>query len=217
MPGPIDSLRFVHAALCVEADAFERNVREAANPADVAPLHKGFGILAEISEYHTRGEEIGLFPALKERSADIDTTYLYDHEDERAMFLEIQDNLAASSRGDEKALARLKRQSVAFNEHLQTHVRKENELILPYVSKNFSPPEQGAMLQKILSTIPQDAMSWAVPWVVERQLPDAAEAYVRALMGAMPPPVFEAAKGWIREGCSEARVADLQSRIPELA
>lgn len=217
MPGPIDSLRFVHTALCVEADAFERNVREAQKPQDVGALQKGFGILAELSEYHTRGEEVGLFPALKEKSANIEDTYLFDHQDERAMFLEIQENLVASANGDQKALARLRRQSVAFNEHLQTHVRKENELILPFVVENFSLPEQGAMLQKILSAIPQEAMAWIVPWIIERQLPDGAEAYVRVLMAAMPAPAFEAAKGWIKEGCSAERVTDLQSRVPELA
>ena len=41
-------------------------------------------------------------------------------------------------------------------------------------------------------------------------------AYVSALVAAMPAPVFQQAKGWIRAGVSEARWAHLCSAVPAL-
>ena len=59
--------------------------------------------------------------------------------------------------------------------------------------------------------------SAAVPWIIERVSADDAEAYVTVLESAMPPEVFSAAKGWIRDGVSEGVWTDLSTRLPQLA
>jgi len=217
-PAPINALRFVHTAIQVEAEQLEEACRVASSPAAAGELAPRFAFLAEVIDYHTSGEEIGLFPALVERAPRIADTYLFDHEEEETLLKEINGLVTAcAAGGSEEDLTRLRRQSVALAEHITSHIRKENELILPAVEDQFTPPEQGAMVGKILSAIPQEKMALAVPWVVERQSPEVAEAYVRSLMMAMPPPVFTAAKGWIQGGVPAERWNDLTTRIPELA
>ncbi len=216
MPGLIDTLRFVHTAIQVETEHLESRVREATRPEDVADLGPAVDQLAELVDFHTRGEELGMFPPLREKWPTIDETYILDHEDERKHYADIKANIERCGRGDAGALAQLRRQTVALATQTESHIRKENTLILPFICDHFSPPEQGEMVGKIISTIPQEKMAAAVPWIIDRQPVEAAEAYVRALMKVMPAPAFEAAKGWIASGCREHRVAELRERIEEL-
>ncbi len=211
MPGPIDTLRFVHAAILAEADAIEAEV---AGDGDLAALPVRVGFFAELVEAHTRGEEKGLFPRLAARFPELDKGYLADHESERALFREIAELAARGAGGDASVRPRLARQAIALTEHARSHIQKENELLLPLVAATFSADEQGAMVRDILSVFTPAQMAAGVPFIVSRCDDGMACAYVEALSRAMPPPAFEAAKGWIRGGCDPTRVALLASRVP---
>lgn len=217
MPNPIDSLRFVHTAILVEVERMRETIHSAASPEAVAHLAADLDFFIQLMEYHTRGEEIGLFPDLEKKAPHIADTYLVDHVSERETLAAMQAAIGGCAKGNKEALDELEKLVIAMATHAHGHIRKENELILPYVAESFSPEEQGQMLQKILSTIPQEKMALIVPWIVDRQPLDQAEAYVRILSHAMPPPVFAAAKGWIAEKCNPERAAELKSRIPELS
>jgi hypothetical protein len=125
--------------------------------------------------------------------------------------------LAEYTEGKEgKPVAAFQRELYAFALQAQAHIDKENTFILPLVAEKFSPPEQGGMMQQIISAIPKEAMAQAVPWLVARQTMDDAVAYVNGLAAAMPEPVFQAAKGWIQGGVDAERWAALQERVPQL-
>lgn len=217
MPGPINSLRFVHSALTSEAAHIEAAITGAQGASDVAAVLADVQWYVEISDLHMKGEEAGLFPRLAEVAEHVDATYLHDHEEERARLAQLLSlTQQCSEVASDESLSKLRRLSVAVVEHIEAHVTKENTLILPLVDKHFPPPEQGVMLQKILSTIAPEKMARAVPWIVSRVSIDEAEAYVRGLAAAMPAPVFEKARGWIADGVGADRVAELRSRVAEL-
>jgi hypothetical protein len=142
--------------------------------------------------------------------------YLHDHEQERALFDEIL-NLCDECTRDTDAFVRLRRQTIALREHSGAHISKENEILIPLVGELFTPEEQGAMVADIMSVIPPEDMAKAVPFIVSRCDLDTAASYVGALAGAMPPQVFEKAKGWIAEGVDAERVAQLKERVSALA
>ena len=211
MPGPIDSLRFVHTAILAESARLERATESATSAEELRGLEADAAWFDELVNYHTRGEELGLFPLLAEKAPHIDDPYLFDHDSERRLLTGLREAIAS---GD---LAAARRCALLLNEHTSTHIEKENTLILPFVADTFSVPEQVAIVQTILSTIPPDKMAVAVPWIIERLPMDQAETYARALASAMPPPVFAKARGWIQSGVSSEIWADLSSRVPELA
>lgn len=217
MPGPIDTLRFVHSAILAEAAALEREAHGASAASDAAPLRERVALFSELVDAHTRGEEAGLFPVLSERAPKIAETYLFDHTEERELFAEMLSSLDRCAQGDEEALAALRRQTVVLSEHSGSHVRKENELVLPYVVENFSAPEQVEMVQKILAVFTPDQMAKAVPWIVKNVSLDDAVAYTGAISKAMPPPVFAKAKGWIEGGVSAERWQALVERVEALS
>ena len=217
MPGPIDALRFVHSAILAEAAALEQAAHDAGSPGDAAPLRERVALFSELVDAHTRGEEAGLFPVLAERAPKIADTYLFDHTEERALFAAMLDSLDRCAQGDAQALATLRRQTIALSEHSGSHVRKENELVLPYVAEHFPPPEQGEIVQKILSVFTPEQMAAAVPWIVRNVSLDEAVAYTGAISKAMPPPVFAKAKGWIEAGVPAERWQALVERVEGLS
>lgn len=219
MPGPIDSLRFVHEAILNEAAALEALAASAtpADPRGLEELETRYAYLSRLVDLHTKGEEKGLFPKLAERHGQLPAPYLHDHVQEHALFAEILELITAAKGGDEQALVRLRRQTVALAEHATAHITKENELVLPLVAELFSPPEQGAMVGEILSTIGPEDMAKAVPFIINGCPLEMAAAYVGVLAHAMPAPAFEAAKGWIAAGVDEQRVAAIKVQVPALA
>lgn len=214
MPSPIDSLRFVHTAIQVESAAL---VSLAADAAALPAMQGRLTDLADLIRAHTAGEEAGLFPALAERYPHYADTYLHDHVDERQTLDEAAAALAAAVAGEAGAQGRLQAALLRLQLHAHAHIAKENELVLPLVAAEYSVPEQVAMVQKVLSTIPPQEMPRFVPWIVARNPLPAACAYVRILQGAMPPPVFEMAKGWIRNGVDAERWQGLTAEIEGLA
>lgn len=215
MPGPIDSLRFVHAAILEEAAALEAALADA-TPAEAGALADRLEYFGHLVGAHTRGEEHGLFPRLVEHDPAIAETYLFDHVEERARFTELGELALGCQRGDDAALRRLRRQFVALAAELGSHVAKENELLLPRVAATFSPEEQGQIVGDILSVFTPEDTAAAVPWIVARLDPDTAAAYVGVLAAAMPPPVFDAARGWIRDGISDEHWTAVAERAPAL-
>lgn len=217
MPGPIDSLRFVHQAILSEADDLEAQVNAATEPAEIGQLADRIEFFGQLVDGHTRGEEVGLFPPLVARDEAIAETYLVDHGEERALFAELVDLARSCGSGDTAALDRIRRQIVALVTHAHSHVGKENDLILPRVAALFSPEEQGKMVGDILSVFTPEQTASGVPWIVARLDADTAAIYVDSLSRAMPPSVFEAARGWIRNGISDDQWAALAERAPVVA
>jgi hypothetical protein len=212
MPGPIDSLRFVHAAILREACRVDDLVHSDLTRKQAKVLAGEVAFFADLVDKHTRGEEVGLFPALAESEPLMAQTYLHDHEEERAAFARVRGLLLAFAETG-AGLAELRRESTALRVHQVSHVEKENTIVLPHVSAHFDVPSQALMVQKILSTIPPAEMAKVVPWLVNHLDDDMANAYVGVLSQAMPPPVFEMAKGWIRSGCAPERVSVLAALV----
>lgn len=210
MPGPINALRFVHTAILHESDRVDASVAAASSVEDLTAIADDVAFFEELVLLHTRGEELGMFPVLAELAPHIDETYLFDHEDERATFTALREAIA---NGDVRGAQRA---AVVLRANAHSHVEKENTLILPFVDEQLPAPEQGAMVGRILSTIPPEKQPTLIPWIVERIPADDAAAYVTVLEGAMPPEVFAAAKGWIHDGVSPDVWAGLTARLPRL-
>jgi len=211
MGGPINALRFVHSAILHESACVDDAMAAATGADDLASMADDVELFEELVLRHTSGEELGMFPVLAELAPHIDDTYLYDHEEERATFATLREAIAA---GDVEAAQRA---AISLRTHASAHIEKENTLILPFIEEQLPPPEQGAMVGKILSTIPPERQPVLVPWIVERLSTDDAAAYVSVLEAAMPPEVFTAATGWIRDAVSSDTWSGLTQRLPQLA
>jgi hemerythrin-like domain-containing protein len=219
MPGPIASVRFIHTAIDREAADIERRADTLTDADGARSLAEKVAFFERVNAYHTQGEETAIFPRLEEKAKHQAPAYLMDHEEERERFQEIKSLLAQLAEGavvDGAAHARLRRQTAALRDGLALHIRKENQIIVPLLDAAFSPAEQGAMVGKAISEIPQAEMPAVLPWLVGWLDPADREAYLRELLRVLPPPVIAAAAGWLSAKLPGDAWADLRRRIPEL-
>jgi len=214
MPGPISGVRFVHAAICTEANAIER---AAATDGGLGDALERITFLARTVKLHTDGEEASIFPALEEKMPAVAAGYLFDHDEEDALFAELLrlgDDLKARDSVDTRT--RFRRQTVALTEHLLPHIRKEDTLVTPLLERLFTPPEQGALIGKMLAGFSPTDMAKVLPWIIRSVSADDREQYLRMMKGAMPPERFTGVAGSIKAGVDDAIWDELRRRLPEL-
>lgn len=215
--GPIDALLFAHHAIDAEARRIEGAAAHAETAGALADLAKDAAFLRNFVVKHTDGEEVGLYPSLIEKVPNIDRTFLHDHADDKEQFAELE-GLVARCRAEAAgpAFTALRRQTVVITEHLAVHIRKENEIVLPLVGAHFDPAAQTGMVGKVLSVFTPADMEAVVPFITRLQTDEGAASYVTVLSRALPPPAFEKAKGWIRDGVPAARWDALVRAVPAL-
>lgn len=210
----MSGVRFVHAAICVEARAIE----------ETASRDQGLGdalgrieFLARTVKLHTDGEEASIYPALEEKLPHVGAAYLHDHDEEDALFADLL-RLGADLRARDTVETRgpFRRQTVALTEHLLPHVRKEDTLVTPLLERLFTPPEQAALVSKMLAGFAPADLARVIPWIVSCVGADDREQYLRMLQKAVPADRFVAVAGWVRNGVDAEIWADLARRIPEL-
>lgn len=210
MPGPIDSLRFVHTALEREITELEGLVHSPNVAGERAKLTERFEFLEHVCDGHTRGEEHGLFPELDAKFPNYSRTYLFDHVDEREAFARIKAALA------EGAPEPLRREVTCLADHLRRHIRKENELVLPLVHEHFAAPEQGAMVGRIVSVFSPADMAKIVPFIMGWLDADDRIRYGTILAGAVPPAALAALAAHIRDRLDATAWEALVQGVPAL-
>ncbi|MBL9015166.1 MAG: hemerythrin domain-containing protein [Myxococcales bacterium] len=217
---PAEGVRFVHSAIDTDVRALEAEAFAAETDAQLDAYAARFSLFHAIAKTHNDGEEVSLFPELDRRLPRVAATYLFDHEDEAALFDAITGQVAAA-RGASPVtrpseLAKLRRHAVALTEHVTAHVRKENTLITPLVMELFTPPEQAAHVQAMIGTFSPELLAKALPWIVANNVFDERCAYVGMMQRVMPPERFPVACGWIKAGIGDAAWSAIAAKVPGL-
>ena len=99
MPGPIDALRFVHAAITREVVELEQLGDSCQGPDDVRRLGERIAFLGYVVKGHTDGEELGLYRTLEQRAPHVGAAYLHDHQDEQSLFRGLAEIVADTGTG----------------------------------------------------------------------------------------------------------------------
>lgn len=218
MPGPIDALRFVHAAITREVVELEHLGDGCQGPDDVRRLGERVAFLGYVVKGHTDGEELGLYRSLEERAPHVGAAYLHDHVDEQALFRGLAELVADAGTGaGPQLLGRVRRQTVALTEHLEPHIRKENELVLPLVAQLYDVAEQGAMVGRIMSSFTPVDLGKIVPWMASKMTQDERAAYLGVVLRTQPAERAQVVVGLVRQGTPLADWEALKPRVPGLA
>lgn len=215
---PAQGVRFVHIALCREARAIEDQAALADSPEELSALRERLARFGAINKAHTDGEEVGLYAELELKAPHVRAAYLHDHQEDNALVIDftqrITDAAAATAATRAGLLAKVRRQSIALTEHVLPHVHKEDTLITPLVCELFSPPEQGALIGKMMGAFSPELLAKTIPWLVEMIDLDDRVAYVSMIQRVMPPDRFRVACGWIESGVAPDVWSGITARVP---
>jgi iron-sulfur cluster repair protein YtfE (RIC family) len=214
---PIQGIRFIHNAIRRGVVDIEAAVDGVSSRETAAALATRVTFLAHEVHMHTSGEEEAIYPLLDERARNVARHYLFDHDEEEALFARLATLLAdwsgAPAYGNE-----LRRAAASLRYHALLHVKKEDDIIVPLVMQHFTADEQAQMIQRAVSRYTPDQLAQTFPWIVSAQTLDDRVAFiVDDLMKLMPPQVFGAVKGWIRAGLPVGEWDDIVQRAPQLA
>ena len=139
---------------------------------------------------HHDGEEVLIFPLLRERCPD--DCALIDHMAEQhheamALLEEARGALAAWPGGDATAQAKAQETLVALHGHLLEHLEQEEQNVLPLAAEHLSMQEWGAMPEHGMAAFEGDKI-WLILGLIRERMTEPQRA---AMLAHMPPPAVE--------------------------
>jgi iron-sulfur cluster repair protein YtfE (RIC family) len=210
MSGPIDIVLCFH-------NAFRRDTLEiddaafkvARSGGDITRVLDRLHITGEILDYHAKGEEEAVFPAVDKVAPLVAKAYLLDHRELDTMVAGLE---AMRTAPDALTAARA---TAVLNAHLRIHLNKEDAHLYPILRERTAEDEQASIVGLMARKVPPDRTRTLVRWLLPLLGHDDRAVVTRGWMTLMPPQVFAGLKPLIRETVA-GDWAELTRRVPEL-
>jgi iron-sulfur cluster repair protein YtfE (RIC family) len=177
---------------------------------DMASIFDRLQIMSEILDYHAKGEEAAVFPAVDNIAPLVAKAYIIDHRELDNMVLGLE---AIREAPDPLATARA---TAVLNSHLRIHLNKEDVHLYPILRERTTDDEQVSIGKVMASKTPPERSSIQAQWLFPLLDLDDQVTVTRVWMALMPPPVFTMLKPLIKKSAS-ANWAMLTQQIPELS
>jgi hypothetical protein len=168
-----------------------------------------FHFFDEVLDWHAKGEELAVFPALETVAPDVAVPYIKDH---RGLEEAAQAFKAAMAKHDALEAARA---TAAFKFHSDIHLAKEDAHLYRLFRERISVPDQAKALGLMSSTVPQERFPEVVTWLVPLIGDDDRENMTRIWQMVLPAEMFEKVKALIKQAAGDGWT-ELTRRIPGL-
>ena len=210
MSGLIDIVRCIH-------NAFRRDILQiddaaygiARSSGDLTHVFGRLDIIGEYLDYHAKGEEEAVFPAVDNIAPLVAKAYLIDHRELDTMVSGLK---AMRTAPDALTAARA---TAALAAHLRIHLYKEDAHLYPIVRERTTEDDQAFIVGRMARKVPPDRTPTLVRWLFPLLGHDDRAVVTRGWMTLMPPQVFAGLKPLIREVVA-GDWPELTRRIPAL-
>lgn len=208
---PIDIVRCFHNAFRRDMSQIDSSALTIAREGgDMTPVFGRLKIMTEILDYHARGEEAAVFPAVDHIAPLVAEAYIIDHRE--------LDNMVEGLEIIRKAPDPLvtARATAVLNSHLRIHLDKEDKHLYPILRERTTDAEQIAIGRVLSSRTPPERIPVQIQWLflfldLEDQM-----TVTKIFLTLIPPPVFAKVKPLIKKSVS-ANWTMLTQQIPKLA
>ncbi len=210
MSGPIDIVLCLHNAFrrdTLEID--DAALKAARSGGDITSVLNRLHVTGEILDYHAKGEEEAVSPAVDKLAPLVAKAYFLDHRELDIMVAGLE---AMRSAPDALTAARA---TAALNGFLRIHLNKEDVHLYQILRERATESEQASIVGTMSRKIPSDRMPTVVRWLFPLLGHDDRAVVTRGWMTFMPPQVFAGIKSLIRETVA-GDWPELTRRIPEL-
>ncbi len=210
MPGTVDIVSALHKALRQDILQIDNSVFKIAhNGGDFDPVLDRLHILGEVLDYHARGEEAAVFPAVDNVAPLVATPYLMDHRELDNMV----DGLEAIRKAPDPLTTA--RATAVLNSHLRIHLNKEDVYLYPILWERTTEIEQVTIGRLMSQKVPPDKFPLLIQWLFPLLDLDEQVTVTKGWISLMPPPVFATVKPLIEKAVAENWV-EVTRRIPEI-
>ena len=207
---PIDVVRCFHNAFRRDMAQIDTSVLTIAREGgDMAPNFDRLQIIGEILDYHARGEEAAVFPAVDNIAPFVAKAYILDHRE--------LDSMVHGLEAIRKAHGSLTaaRATAVLNSHLRIHLDKEDVHLYPLLRERTTDDEQASIGRILSSKTPPERYPSHVQWLFPLLDLDDQVAVTRVWMSLMPQPVFASVRPLIEKAVAGNWV-NLIRLVPEL-
>ncbi len=210
LSGPIDIVRSIHNAFRRDIFQIDDSVfKIARSGGDITPLFDRLHTMAEILDYHAKGEEAAVFPAVDNVTPLVAEAYIMDHRELDTMV----SGLETMQRTPDPLTAA--RATAVLASHLRIHLYKEDTHLYPILIERTTESEQASIVGLMSKKVPPDRFPTLLQWLFPLLDLDDRVVITKGWMTLMPPQVFAGLKPLIRKIVAENWV-ELARRIPEL-
>jgi len=210
LSGPLDIVRSLHNAFRRDVSQIDNSVFTVARSGgDLAPVFDRLHIMGEVLDYHARGEEAAVFPAVDKVAPLVAKAYLMDHRELDTMVGGLE-----TMRKTPDPLTTVRATAVLAS-HLRIHLNKEDAHLYPILRERTTETEQASIGGLMSKNVPPDRFPTLVQWLFPLLDLEDRIVVTKGWMTLMPPQVFAGLKPLIRESVGQ-NWSELSQRIPEL-
>ena len=211
MSGPIDIILAIHNAFRRDILQIDKIVLKIARGGgDFSPVLERLHLFNEILDYHAKGEEAAVFPAVDKLRPYVSPGYLFDHHELDKMVEALEE-----IRKTPEVLTTA-RATAVLHSHLRIHLDKEDLYLYPILREQTTDDEQVAVGKIMSSKIPPERFPDFAQWLFNLLSLNDQIMVIKGWMTMMPPPVFLNAKVLIRKNVGDNWVK-IVKLIPQLS
>ena len=160
MSRPIDIIRCFHTAFRRDMSQIDTIVnRTAREGGNFAPALERLHMMNELLDYHARGEEAAVFPAMDKLIPQLATPYLLDHRE-----LDIMVDGIEKMRQNPDPLVTA-RATAVLDSFLRIHLNKEDAHLYPILKERTTDDEQVAIGVLLAKSVPNDRFPTLIQWL----------------------------------------------------
>ena len=212
MSSPIDVVLCFH-------NAFRRDIAQidslvfdiARSGGNLSPVLDRLHVMDEILDYHARGEEAAVFPAVDNVAPLVAKAYLMDHRELDKM-VDMMEAMRLQKSPDPLIASRA---TAVLNSHLRIHLDKEDAHLYLILREKTTISQQVSIGGIMSSKIPPDRFPTAIKWLLPLLNLGDQVIVTKGWMTLMPPQVFTNVKPLIKSAVAEGW-DKLTQVIPEL-
>jgi hemerythrin-like domain-containing protein len=207
---PIDVIRCFHNAFRRDISQIDDIVnRTAREGGDFTSVLDRLHTMNELLDYHARGEEAAVFPAMDKLVPQLATPYLLDHRE-----LDIMVNGLETIRQNPDPLTTT-RATAVLGSFLQIHLNKEDAHLYMILKERTTDEEQIAMGVLLTRSVPPEKFPTMIQWLLPLLDLEDQVFVARGWVKVMPPQVLAGIRPVI-EKAAAGNWVKLTELVPEL-
>ena len=212
MSNPIDVVLCFHNAFRKDIAQIDSSVLEIARSGgNLSPILNRLQSMDEILDYHARGEEAAVFPAVDNVAPLVARAYLMDHRELDKMVASLETMRLQKSPIPLQAC----RATAVLNSHLRIHLDKEDAHLYQILREKTTLNQQIAIGGIMSSKIPPDRFPAAIAWLIPLLDLNDQVTVTKGWMTLMPPQIFAGVKPLIKNAAAQDW-DKIAQKIPEL-
>jgi iron-sulfur cluster repair protein YtfE (RIC family) len=207
---PIDVIRCFHTAFRRDIFQIDDIVnRTALEGGDFTPVLDKLHTMNELLDYHARGEEAAVFPAMDKLVPQLATPYLMDHRELDSMV----DGLEAIRKNPEPLT--VARATAVLGSFLRIHLNKEDAHLYLILKERTTDDEQVAIGKSMTRSVPPEKFPTMIQWLLPLLDFEDQVFVAKGWVKVMPPQVLSGIRPLIEKAVA-GNWAKLTALVPEL-